>query len=135
MKRLNLIKLLSIVSLIAYTILIMLPFQYSSMYSAGVIDFLYYMPEAPIFNVPYWMGWIVFGLFFLCYVMLILGYTVFRYLLIVLVVFDLISGLLSGIRGQTGLESTFLSLLSLLDGALLIILFKGSESIILSEKN
>jgi hypothetical protein len=112
----------------------MLPFQYSSMYSVSVIDFLYHMPEPPIINLPYWMGWIVFGLFSLCYVMLMLGFTVLRYLLIFLVAFDLITGLLSGIRGQTGLETTFLSLLSLLDGALLILLFKDSESVQLSEK-
>lgn len=121
--KLKYIKPISFIALILYSIFAFSPFVYEYIYSERVLNFLFTTPESPILSVPVWLGWLVYALFSVSYLGLFWGYTLARYLLVVSILLDLLLTYVNGVAAFTGMELVISNVLSLLDGALLFILF------------
>jgi hypothetical protein len=117
------LRTLIILSVLLFSIYVLLPFFYTGIYTVEEIEYLYYQPSVAPVVFPSWLGWLMYGLFMVCYLLLYNGFYFVRniFLLLILVDFSLI--FLSGIHGTTGLERFLSSGISILDGLILATLY------------
>jgi hypothetical protein len=117
------VRTIVVISALLFSAYVFLPFFYMDIYAVGEVEYLYYQPSVVPVVFPFWLGWLMYGLFMVCYLLLYNGFYFVRniFLLLILVDFSLI--FLSGIHGTTGLERLLSSGISILDGLILAVLY------------
>jgi len=112
-----------VLAMLIYSVFVFLPYFYGSLYSEEELNFLFYMPVKPLFEIPYWFGWIIYALSMFCYLSIYFGYTIVRYLYVAVLFFNLLFCALSEVVAHTGFEIFAIIIISMIDGVILSFLF------------
>lgn len=121
-------RILIILSALLFSTYVFIPFFYMDFYAVQEVEYLYYQPSVAPVVFPYWLGWLMYGLFMVCYLLLYNGFYSARNVFLILILVDLFLTFMSGIHGATGLERLLSSGISILDGLILAILY-GERSL------
>lgn len=117
-----------VLAMFMYSVFVFLPYFYGSLYSEEELNFLFYMPVKPLFEIPYWFGWIIYALSMFCYLSIYFGYTIVRYLYVAVLFFNVLFSILSGVAAYTGFEISVIVILSMIDGIVLSFLFLNKQN-------
>lgn len=116
-----------VLAMLIYSVFVFLPYFYGSLYSEEELNFLFYMPVKPLFEIPYWFGWIIYALSMSCYLSIYFGYTIVRYLYVAVLFFNLLFCALSEVVAHTGFEIFAIIIISMIDGVILSFLFLNKQ--------
>lgn len=119
-----------VLAMLIYSVFVFLPYFYGSLYSEEELNFLFYMPVNPLFEIPYWFGWIIYALSMFCYLSIYFGYTIVRYLYVAVLFFNVLFSALSGVAAYTGFEISVIVILSTIDGIILSFLFLKNKILV-----